>query len=195
VPVGFEARDNGVLVRFNQPVKDADAATCFAQCWNYQYGPQYGSPEYSVKHADTPGHDPLEVRSVQTLDGGKTLFIEIPQLVTASQIHLRVSTGHDLFLTAHALAEPFTDFPDYTKIAKTNHAAQSRHHCAHPFQTQPLGQRRVRTRDRGRSCAGPPIRAKTAHRQTRRKTDPPSSKIPTWCRTTGCSPNPAPCKS
>ncbi len=124
VPIGFEARDNGVLLRFNEPVKDADAATCFAQCWNYRYGPQYGSPEYSVKYADTPGHDPLEVRSVQKLDGGKTLFLEIPQIVTASQIHLHVSTGHDIFMTAHALAEPFTDFPGYAKIAKTNHAAQ-----------------------------------------------------------------------
>lgn len=124
VPVAFEARDNGVLIRFNQPVKDADAATCFAQCWNYKYGPQYGSPEYSVKYADTPGHDPLEVRSVQKLDDGKTLFLEIPQIVTASQIHLHVSTGHDIFLTAHALAEPFTSFTGYSKIAKTNHAAQ-----------------------------------------------------------------------
>lgn len=123
-PVGFEARDNGVIIRFNQPVKDADASTCFAQCWNYHYGPQYGSPEYSVKYPDTPGHDPLEVRSVQKLDGGKALFLEIPQIVTASQIHVRVSTGHDTFMTAHALAEPFTDFPGYTKIAKTNHAAQ-----------------------------------------------------------------------
>ena len=35
-----------------------------------------------------------------------------------------MSTGHDLFLTAHALAEPFTEFPGYAKIAKTNHAAQ-----------------------------------------------------------------------
>lgn len=124
VPVGFEARDNGVILRFNKPVKDADAATCFAQCWNYKYGPQYGSPEYSVKYADTPGHDPLEVRSVQKLDGGKTLFLEIPQIIPASQIHLHLSTGHDVFLTAHALAEPFTEFSGYTKIAKTNHAAQ-----------------------------------------------------------------------
>lgn len=124
VPVGFEARDNGVIIRFNQPVKDADAKTCFAQCWNYKYGPQYGSPEYSVKYADTPGHDPLEVRSVQKLDGGKTLFLEIPQIIPASQIHLHLSTGHDVFLTVHALAEPFTEFAGYTKIAKTNHAAQ-----------------------------------------------------------------------
>jgi azurin len=125
VPIGFEARDNGVLLRFNQAVKQADAASCFAQCWNYRYSAAYGSPEYSVKYADTPGHDPLEIRSVQRFDGGKTLFLEIPQLVTASQIHLRVSTGHDIFLTAHALDEAFTDFPGYAKIAKTQHAAQT----------------------------------------------------------------------
>lgn len=125
VPVGFEARDNGVIIRFNQPVKDStEASQFFAQCWNYHYSAAYGSPEYSVKYADTPGHDPLEVRSVQKLDGGKTLFLEIPQLIPASQVHLHLSTGHDVFLTAHALAEPFTDFVGYTKVAKTNHAAQ-----------------------------------------------------------------------
>jgi azurin/sugar phosphate isomerase/epimerase len=140
VPVAFEARDNGVILRFNQPVKDADAATCFAQCWNYKYGPQYGSPEYSVKYADTPGHDPLEVRSVQKLDGGKALFLEIPQIVTASQIHVRVSTGHDIFMTAHALAEPFTDFPGYTKIAKTNHAAQIGLEAPKPAKPNPWAQ-------------------------------------------------------
>lgn len=125
LPVGFEARDNGVLLRFTNPVTDADASKFFAQCWNYHYSAAYGSPEYSVKYADTPGHDPLEIRSVQKLDGGRTLFLEIPQLVPASQIHLHLSTGQDVFMTAHALAEAFTDFPGYAKIAKTNHAAQT----------------------------------------------------------------------
>jgi azurin len=125
VPVGFEARDNGVLIRFNQPVKNATAASAFAQCWNYRYSAAYGSPEYSLKYHDTPGHDPLEIRSLQILDSGKTLFLEIPQLTPASQIHLHLPTGHDLFLTAHALAEPYTDFPTYTRIAKTSHAAQT----------------------------------------------------------------------
>jgi len=124
VPVGFEVRDNGVLVRFNQAVKGADLSTTFAQCWNYLYSAAYGSPEYSMRYADTPGHDHLEVRSVHSLEGGKALFLEIPQLIPASQIHLRLSTGHDLFLTAHWLGEAFTDFPGYTQITKTNRAAQ-----------------------------------------------------------------------
>ncbi len=124
VPVGFEARENGVIIHFNQPITQADVSTCFAQCWNYHYGPQYGSPEYSVKYGDTPGHDPLEIRSVQKLDGGKTLFVEIPQIIPANQVHLHLSTGHDLFMTVHSLAEPFTNFSGYTQIAKTNHAGQ-----------------------------------------------------------------------
>ena len=137
MPVAFEARDNGVLIRFNQALKDVDAATCFAQCWNYKYGPQYGSPEYSLKYADTPGHDPLEVRSVQKLDSGRALFLEIPQIIPASQIHLRLSSGHDVFLTAHALAQPFTDFPGYTKIAKANRAAQIGLEASKPAKANP----------------------------------------------------------
>jgi len=123
VPVAFEIRDNGILIRFNQAVKNVDAATCFAQCWNYRYSANYGSPEYSLRCPDTPGHDPLEIHSVQTVESGKALFLEIPQIRPANQIHLHLSTGHDLFLTAHALAPSFTAFPDYTPIAKSTHAA------------------------------------------------------------------------
>lgn len=131
VPTGFEARDNGVLIRFDRAL-DAkvagDATKHFVQCWNYRYSAAYGSPEYSVRYADTPGHDPLEVHSAQVLEGGKTLFLEIPQILPASQIHLHVGVtaerAHDVFLTAHALAPAFTGFAGYTKIAKTNHAAQ-----------------------------------------------------------------------
>jgi azurin/sugar phosphate isomerase/epimerase len=140
VPVGFEARDNGVLVRFNQPVKNATAASAFAQCWNYRYSAAYGSPEYSLKYPDTPGHDPLEIRSLQILDAGKTLFLEIPQLTPASQIHLHLPTGHDLFLTAHALAETFIDFPTYTRIAKTSHAAQTNVTAPTPSKPNPWAQ-------------------------------------------------------
>jgi azurin len=130
VPVGFEARDNGVLLRFDTPLDPAVAAAPanhFAQCWNYRYSAAYGSPEFSVLHPGSIGHDPLEIRSAQVLDGGKTLFLEIPQFVPANQIHLHVAVTkgrtHDVFLTAHALAAPFTAFPGYTVIAKTAHVA------------------------------------------------------------------------
>jgi azurin len=125
VPVACEARDNGVRLRFDTPIDAAlaaDAANHFAQCWNYRYSAAYGSPEYSLRYADTPGHDPIEIRSAQVLDGGRTLFLELPQLQPANQIHLHVRVtadrAHDLFLTTHALGEPFTEFPSYTAIPK-----------------------------------------------------------------------------
>lgn len=126
VPVAFETRENGVIVRFNEsiPEEASSVENAFAQTWTYKYSAAYGSPEYSVVYPDTPGHDPLEVRSVQRLDGGKTLFLEIPQIVPAGQVHLRLGTGQDLFLTVHELGAPFTDFSGYTKIPKTHHAAQ-----------------------------------------------------------------------
>ncbi len=130
MPVGIEARDNGVLLRFDSPLDEGIAAapmSHFAQCWNYRYSAAYGSPEFSVLRPGSIGHDPLEIRSAQVLDGGKALFLEIPQIVPANQIHLRIGVtkgrAHDVFLTAHALAAPFTAFPGYTVIAKTAHVA------------------------------------------------------------------------
>jgi azurin/sugar lactone lactonase YvrE len=138
VPVACEVRANGVLVRFDTPLDAAlaaDAANHFAQCWNYQYSAAYGSPEYSLRYPDSRGHDPIEIRSTPVLDGRRLLFLELPQLQPASQIHLHIRVtaerAHDLFLTAHALGAAFTDFPGYTAIPKANapdpHAA---HHHA-----------------------------------------------------------------
>jgi azurin len=126
VPVAMEACDNGVLLRFDRKLDHTivrDAARHFAQCWNYRYSAAYGSPEFSVRHADTVGHDPLEIRGAYLSEDDRALFIEIPQIVPASMIHLRVGftaeRAHDLFITAHALAPAFTSFPGYQKIAKT----------------------------------------------------------------------------
>jgi len=123
--IGHEARDNGVLLRFDRPVDSAIAgkvSSHFAQCWNYRYGPAYGSPEYSVKYPESPGHDVLAIKSAQVLDGGKTVFLEIPQLVPASQIHLHVGVAadraQDVFLTAHHLGKPFVDFTGYVAVPK-----------------------------------------------------------------------------
>jgi hypothetical protein len=123
--IGHEARDNGVLLRFDRPFDSAIAgkvSSHFAQCWNYRYGPAYGSPEYSVKYPESPGHDVLAIKSAQVLDGGKTVFLEIPQLVPASQIHLHVGIAadraQDVFLTAHHLGQPFVGFPGYVAVPK-----------------------------------------------------------------------------
>ena len=129
VLVAHEVRDNGVWLRFDAAL-DAPAAGRaaghFAQAWNYRYAAAYGSPEFSVARPGVVGHDVLEIRGAHVLGDGRELFLEIPQLTVAHQVHLNLSlvAGRttDIFLTAHALAEPFKDFPGYTPIPKLAHA-------------------------------------------------------------------------
>lgn len=121
LPVAHAVHANGVRIDFDlapDPAAAGRAAAHFAQCWNYREPTgAYGSPEFSVLHPGTPGHDPLRIRSAHVLAGGRSLFLEIPELVPANQVHLRVATSGaraiDVFLTAHRLAPDFTAFPGY----------------------------------------------------------------------------------
>ncbi len=124
-PVRWRAHRNGILLGFSAPLDRAaaaDAKNHFAQCWNYRYGPSYGSPEFSPSHYGTAGHDPLPIRSATVLSDGQSLFLEIPDLQPVSQLHLHVAVGggetRDLFATVHALAEPFRDIPDYREVTR-----------------------------------------------------------------------------
>jgi putative heme-binding domain-containing protein len=126
LPVEFHAHENGVALRFTQPLAPdvgGQAKRHFAQAWNYRYSAGYGSPELSSRHPGHPGHDVLPIRSAHVLGDGHTLFLEIPELQPVDQLHLHVSAGAgdpiDLFATIHRLAAPFTGFPGYRAIPKT----------------------------------------------------------------------------
>jgi azurin len=137
VPKAIHSHDNGVRLEFAEPLNAADVkdGRFFAQQWNYRIGPAYGSDEYSVRFPGTRGHDVLEVKSAHVLDGGRTLFIEIPQFQPSHQVHLHVGVkamlSSDFFLTTHRVGPAFTQFPGYVAVAKTathNHE----HHPATP---------------------------------------------------------------
>jgi len=118
VLVSHEVRDNGVILRFDQPLPPSETARTFAQSWNYRYSRAYGSPEFSVRHPDAVAHDVMAVTAVHLTDGGRTAFVHIPQLLACSQLHLRIGEAAEVFLSAHALGAPFTDFPSYRPVAK-----------------------------------------------------------------------------
>lgn len=118
-PIKWEARQNGIMVTFHRPLDKAAASQVkqhFVQAWNYLYSGAYGSQEWSVKHPKVAGHDVLEVTSAQILPDGKTLFLEVPDLPVANQVHLHITTGageaHDLYTTIHQLGKPFMEFPN-----------------------------------------------------------------------------------
>jgi azurin len=131
LPIGFHLHENGVTVRFTEPLDRAVAgqtASHFAQCWNYRYSEAYGSPEFSTTHPGVRGHDPLPIASAHVLPDGRSLFIEIPDLQPVSQLHLLLHVnrermapgeGHTMFITAHKLDRPFEAFPGYVPRKKT----------------------------------------------------------------------------
>ena len=113
-PTAFRIFENGIQLDFEHPL-DAKLAgradKWFAQQWNYAYSPAYGSPEYSVNNPDRLGHDHLPVKSVQVRKNGKQVFVEIPDIKPAMNIHLYGETGEnrgeevEIFLTALHLAK------------------------------------------------------------------------------------------
>ena len=124
-PIKYHAVENGVLLTFSQPIDPAIVArpeNRFAQVWNYRYSATYGSREYSTRHPNVAGHDPLEIRSAHVLGDGKTLFLEMPDLQPVNTLHLRLEvdegTPQELFATVHKLAPPFTDFEGYEPSEK-----------------------------------------------------------------------------
>ncbi len=124
-PVDFHLHENGVMLTFSQPLDPGIAGNTkrhFAQCWNYRYGPGYGSPEFSTLHLGMRGHDVLQIRDAHLLKDGRRLFLEIPDLQPVNQLHLYLAIGkkdwRELFITAHALDKPFTEFPGYQPYGK-----------------------------------------------------------------------------
>ncbi|MGB0578793.1 MAG: c-type cytochrome, partial [Limisphaerales bacterium] len=122
-PVAYETRDNGILLTFasSQSEERFDRKNWFAQQWNYRYGPGYGSAEYSVNDPSVTGHDRVMIKSVQRLENGRQLFLEIPQMRPVNLLHLHCAGALrlELFVTIHRLGDPFTEFKRYQQIAKT----------------------------------------------------------------------------
>lgn len=121
-PVRIRVRRNGVQLGFTAPLDGivaGDATNHFAQCWNYRYGPAYGSAEFSPTHYGTPGHDPLTIKSATVSSVWQSLFLEIPDIQPVSQLHLHVAVSggetRDIFATVHRLAVPFRDIPRYAE--------------------------------------------------------------------------------
>lgn len=92
-PTGFKVHANGIRIDFPTAL-DSDSVTdpsrYFAHAWNYEYAKRYGSPEFSVKEPKSLGHDPVGIRSVVLLEGGKSIFVEMPTMEPVMQHHIRM---------------------------------------------------------------------------------------------------------
>ena len=124
-PIGFHLHSNGVAIQFPSKLDRnfvEQTQEHFAQTWNYRYSAAYGSAEYSALHYGARGHDQLKITSAHVVDDGRTLFLEIPELVPCNQLHLQIATDPqnrvDMFATCNRLDEPRTDFGGALPLAE-----------------------------------------------------------------------------
>ena len=118
-PIGFKAHENGIRIDFAVELDEQqlqDTSNFFAQQWNYEYGKRYGSPEFSVNHPESLGHDPLAVRSVQLLENKKSIFVEMPDLKPVMQLYLRMKLKDldGVEFAADLFASPMYPHPLYS---------------------------------------------------------------------------------
>ncbi|PQO47665.1 DUF6797 domain-containing protein [Blastopirellula marina] len=124
IPTALHVHQNGLLIDFAEPIDPAAcslAAKQFAQAWNYRYGPGYGSPELAPSHPGVAGHEAVQIAAVHPI-GPKQVFVEISDLQPVNQLHLllQVEQGEpqELFVTVHALDQPFAQIPGYRPAEK-----------------------------------------------------------------------------
>jgi hypothetical protein len=94
LPVEMHAVTGGLRIRFVEPLDKEIAESgdsWAAEQWNYLYGAQYGSKEFSELQANVEGHDQVDIKSARLSDGGRSVFLEIPTLRPVMQLRLRYS--------------------------------------------------------------------------------------------------------
>ena len=127
------AYENGIELQFSDPVSPDSASLAknyFIQQWNYEYSPAYGSLEYSVKQPSREGHDRVKVARAEVAPDGKSVFLEIPDLLPALQTHIYADLMSNVgplevnaFATLVHLDQAKADFADPVPALKSRTAA------------------------------------------------------------------------
>jgi mono/diheme cytochrome c family protein len=116
LPTGFAVTPDGVRLTFSQPLDPAVANELerySAERWEYIYSQAYGSPEMSIRNPGREGRDPVAVTGASVSPDGKTLFLEIPDIMPVMQqkvgYNVRFADGHEeenaVYHTIHVLRE------------------------------------------------------------------------------------------
>jgi glucose/arabinose dehydrogenase len=93
MPTDFRVVPGGIELTFSQPLDPGsaqDVGSYGIEQWNYKWGEQYGSPDYSVKDPAKQGHDEVTVASAKLLGDRKTVMLSIPDLRPVMQMQINV---------------------------------------------------------------------------------------------------------
>ncbi len=90
----LKVRSNGVVLTFTRslnPASATDLENYAVDRWNYDWAEHYGSPEFSVKNPKQKGHDLVTVKSAKLSADGKTLALELSDVIPVMQQRVKLS--------------------------------------------------------------------------------------------------------
>ncbi len=93
IPIGYETARNGIVVRFSaalDPDAAADPGNYSMRIWQYLRQASYGSEDYRVL-GDGVGEDVLAIPSATLSADGRSVFVEIPEILPVQQYHLEMN--------------------------------------------------------------------------------------------------------
>jgi glucose/arabinose dehydrogenase len=94
MPTDFKVVKDGIELTFGQeldPETAQDVGSYGVQQWNYKWGEQYGSPDYSVRDPTKQGRDEVEVDAAKLLADRKTVLLSIPGLEPVMQMQIEMN--------------------------------------------------------------------------------------------------------
>ncbi len=120
---GARVRDDGLELTFNFAVAEESAGNpdnYRIEQWNYRWLPRYGSDNWSVVDPNKKGKDAVRIAAVERTRDGHGVFLKIPDLQPANQLHLRLTlrpqSGEALF--EEELYWTINGFPDGRRWAQ-----------------------------------------------------------------------------
>jgi len=93
IPMAYETARDGIVVRFTtalDPDAAADPGNYSMRIWQYVRQASYGSEDYRVLDEGV-GEDVLAVPSATLSGDGRSVFIEIPEILPVQQYHLEMN--------------------------------------------------------------------------------------------------------
>ena len=93
IPIAYETAPDGIVVRFStelDPDAAADPGNYSMRIWQYLRQASYGSEDYRVL-GEGVGEDDLPIPSATLSANGRSVFVEIPDILPVQQYHLEMN--------------------------------------------------------------------------------------------------------
>jgi hypothetical protein len=94
MPFNWHINSDGAQITFTNPLDKTSAVdpqNWVVEQWNYHWTGNYGSEEWSVKEPEKKGHDPVDIKSIKLSEDGKTVTLNLAQVVPVMQMRIKMN--------------------------------------------------------------------------------------------------------